>query len=157
MGKPKHSNDPRGEQKGAQTHDEGQYGPKAYQAKWDEITDHSGSRKTSERDQNDPAAGGRKVAGDAELHERIIANPEFNADGGHRLFENRKQHDEAEKNSEKNRRDIDMRRHGHDPAEFQGRGGHTAHPEGGDTDHSANIRSTGQGGGNRSDADRGNK
>ena len=39
MGKPKHSNDHRGEMKGAQQHDEGQYGPKAFQAKWAEITD----------------------------------------------------------------------------------------------------------------------
>jgi hypothetical protein len=149
MGKPKHSNDPRGEQKGAQTHDEGQYGPKAYQAKWDEITDHSGSRKTSERDQNDPAAGGQKVAGDAELHERIIANPEFNADGGHRLFENRKQHDEAEKNSEKNRRMIDVERHGHDASQFQIPGGRASHAAGPESDGGAIGGGKGGGGGGK--------
>jgi hypothetical protein len=136
MGKPKHSNDPRGEQKGAQQHDEGQYGPKAYEAKWAEITDHSGARKESQRDAGDPAAGGRKDEGEAALHERIIANPDFNADGRHRLFENRKQHDEAEKNSEKNRRMIDVERHGHDADDFQipgGRSSHAAspHPEDG--------------------------
>ena len=123
MGKPKHSNDPRGEQKGAQQHDEGQYGPKAFEAKRAEITDHSGARKESERAANDPGAGGRKADGEAALHERIIANPEFNADGRHRLFENRKQHDEAEKNSEKNRRIIDVERHGHDKSQFQIPGG----------------------------------
>ena len=127
MGKPKHSNDPRGEQKGAQQHDEGQYGPKAFEAKWAEITDHSGARKESERAANDPGAGGRKEDGEAELHERIIANPEFNADGRHRLFENRKQHDEAEKNSEKNRRMIDVERHGHDAGDFQIPGGRASH------------------------------
>ncbi|WP_284349774.1 hypothetical protein [Roseisolibacter agri] len=158
MGKPKHSNDTRGEQKGAQQHAEGQQGPKAREAFLDGISDHSRRDDGAERANDDPRAGGAGGRGsDAEDHERRIANPDLNRDGGHRLFENRTQHDEAEKNSEKNRRDIDMRRHGHDPDEFQGRGGHTAHPAGGDTDHRANIRSTGQGGGNRSDADRGNK
>lgn len=159
MGKPKHSNDTRGEQKGAQQHAEGQQGPKAREAFLDGISDHSRRDDRTERANEDPRAGGNasgNAGSDADDHERRIANPDLNRDGGHRLFENRTQHDEAEKNSEKNRRDIDMRRHGHDPAEFQGRGGHTAHPEGGDTDHSANIRSVGQGGGNRSDRDRGN-
>jgi hypothetical protein len=128
MGKPKHSDDARGEQKGAQQHDEGQYGPKAYEAKWAEITDHTGARKESERAEGDPAAGGGKVEGEAALHERIIANPELNADGRHRLFESRKQHDEAEKNSEKNRRMIDVERHGHDADDFQIPGGRASHP-----------------------------
>ena len=146
MGKPKHSDDPRGEQKGAQQHDEGQYGPKAFEAKWAEITDHSGARKESERDAGDPAAGGRKVEGEAELHERIIANPEFNADGGHRLFENRKQHDEAEKNSEKNRRMIDVERHGHDADDFQIPGGRSSHAASPHPDDGGAIGG-GQGGG----------
>ena len=155
MGKPKHSNDPRGEQKGAVERDEQLHGDKAYQTRKDEISDHhqerGGLAGKSERAQHDPRADGS----DADDHERMIANPAANTDGGHRLFENRIQHDEAEKNSEKNRRDIDMKRHGHDHEEFQGRGGHagSVHHE----DHSANIKSTGQGGGNRSDADRGGK
>ncbi len=150
MGKPKHSNDPRGEQKGAQTHDEGQYGPKAYQAKWDEITDHSGARRSSERAENDPAAGGRHDEGRAEQHERIMANPEFNADGRRRLFENRKQHDEAEKNSEKNRRVIDVERHGHDAGQFQIPGGRASHAASPNAEPEAPIiRSGGQGGSNR--------
>lgn len=143
MGKPKHSDDPRGEQKGAQQHAEGQYGPKAYEAKWAEITDHSGSRKESERAANDPRGGGD---GDAALHERIIANPEFNADGRHRLFENRKQHDEAEKNSEKNRRMIDVERHGHDPDDFQIPGGRSSHAASPHPDDGGAIGG-GQGGG----------
>ena len=155
MGKPKHSNDTRGDQKGAQPHAEGQQGPKAREAFLAGISDHSRRDEGSDRGSEDPRASGG-AGSDAADHERRIENPDLNRDGGHRLFENRTQHDEAEKNSEKNRRDIDMKRHGHDPAEFQGRGGHTAHPEGGNTDHSANIRSVGQGGGNRSDRDRGN-
>jgi hypothetical protein len=150
MGKPKHSDDPRGEQKGAQQHDEGQYGPKAYEAKWAEITDHSGARKESERAAGDPARGGNKVEGDAELHERIMANPDFNADGGHRLFENRKQHDEAEKNSEKNRRIIDVERHGHDADQFQLPGGRSRHAASQNGEPEAPIiRSGGQGGSNK--------
>ena len=135
MGKPKHSNDRRGEQKGAQQHDEGQYGPKAFEAKRAEIADHSGSRGQSERAENDPRAADGSDAAD---HERRIANPEFEADGRHRLFENRKQHDEAERGSERNRRDIDIERHGHDPRSFQGH-----EKERGDV----SIRSSGKGGG----------
>lgn len=135
MGKPKHSDDPRGEQKGAQDHDEGQYGPKAFGAKRNEINDHSRSRRTGERELTDP---NRENAGqsEAELHEAKIRDPEFNADGDHRLFENRKQHDEAERDSERNRRDRDMERHGHDREAFQGH----EHGEG------VTIRQSGKGG-----------
>ena len=44
-------------------------------------------------------------------------------DGRHRLFEERQQHDEADKNSEKNRLERDIREHGHDREDFQVRGG----------------------------------
>jgi hypothetical protein len=150
MGKPKHSDDTRGEQKGAQRHAEGQHGPKAREAFLAGISDHSRKEDDTGRDANDPRADGS----DADDHERRIANPALERDGGHRLFENRTQHDEAEKNSEKNRREIDMRRHSHDSDEFQGRDGFTAHPKAGDQKHSANIRGVGQGGGNRSEEDR---
>lgn len=133
MGKPKHSNDRRGEQKGAQQHDEGQYGPKAFEAKFAEISDHS--RRDAERADADPGA---RAGGEAELHERMIANPEFEADGRHRLFENRKQHDEAERGSERNRRDRDLERHDHDRTRFQGH-----ERERGDV----TIRQSGKGGG----------
>lgn len=153
MGKPKHSDDPRGEQKGAVARDVHDHGDKAYQARKAEISDHGqergGQHGKSERAAHDPRADGS----DADDHERLIANPGPNNDGGHRLFENRTQHDEAEKNSEKNRRDIDMQRHDHDHEEFQGRGGHAGSPHA--PDHSASVKSTGQGGGNRSDEDRG--
>lgn len=156
MGKPKHSDDSRGEQQGAQTHGEGQHGPKAYEARKREISDNDqqrgGHEGHSERAQHDP----RSASGsDADLHERKIAAPDAERDGGHRLFENRTQHDEAEKNSEKNRRDIDMRRHDHDPEQFQGRGGHAGHPATTPDHASATVKSTGQGGGNRAPADHG--
>ena len=143
MGKPKHSNDPRGEQKGAQQHDEGQYGPKALEAKRAEIAEHSASRRESGRAAHDP---GSRADGEAELHEHIIANPDFNADGRHRLFENRKQHDEAEKNSEKNRRMIDVERHDHDADDFQIPGGRSSHAASPHPDDGGAIGG-GQGGG----------
>ena len=152
MGKPKHSDDTRGEQKGAQQHAEGQQGPKAREAFLAGISDHSRNADDTGRDANDPRADGS----DADDHERRIANPGLERDGGHRLLENRTQHDEAEKNSEKNRRTIDRERHNHDREEFQGPGGFTAHPAAGDQHHSANVRQVGQGGGNRSAEDRGN-
>jgi len=142
MGKPKHSNDTRGDQKGAQQHEEGQYGPKALEAKRAEIADHS-ARRDAGRAGSDPNAGPR---GDADLHERLIDNPEFEADGRHRLFENRKQHDEAERGSERNRLDRDVERHDHDPVRFQGHGtnggGESESRRGDNT-----IRNAGKGGG----------
>jgi hypothetical protein len=65
-----------GRQKGAQSHAEGQHGAKAH-ARFIES-----------------------------LHESAPQAPEIgteSADGGHRLREDREQHDEADKNSEKNR------------------------------------------------------
>jgi hypothetical protein len=122
MGKPKHSNDRRGEQKGAQQHAEGQYGPKAYKAKFAEISSHDGSRRQSERAMTDPNRGGGRGDQQAALHEQEMSDPSMRG-GRHRLVESRKQHDEAEKNSEKNRRIIDVEAHGHDPDQFQMPGG----------------------------------
>ena len=87
---------------------------------------------------------------DAAQHERFIAHPGPNNDGGHRLFENRTQHDDAEQGSERNRRDLDQQRHHHAPDEFQGRDARD-----GGTGRHDNIKQTGRGGGNRSDEDRG--
>lgn len=157
MGKPKHSDDTRGEQKGAQAHGEGQHGPKAYEARKAEISDNGrergGELGKSERAQHDPRSAD---GSDAAMHERKIANPELERDGGHRLFENRLQHDHAEKHSEQTRLQIDVQRHGHDHDQFQIPGGHTGHPattpEHG---HGATIKSTGEGGGNRKPSDHG--
>ena len=150
MGKPKHSNDPRGEQKGAVERDVTDHGDKAYQARKDEISDghqeRGGAQGRSGRAAGDPHADRT----DADDHERLIANPGANNDGGHRLFENRTQHDNAEQGSERNRRDRDLQRHGHAADEFQGhdaREGGTGRPDA--------VKQTGRGGGNRSDEDRG--
>ncbi len=155
MGKPKHSNDPRGEQKGAQQHAEGQHGPKAYAARKDEINDHHRERGQSEdgvRAIHDP----RHADGsDADLHERKIENPALERDGRHPLWENRVQHDEADRAADKNRIAIDVARHGHDREAFQVRDGNESHPQY-PRDRHVQIKSTGDAGGNRSDADRGN-
>ena len=115
MGKPQEGN-----QKGAQRHAEGQRGEKAQAAFMDEITDHSRREdRGSKRDAHDPNLGGHGE-GERELHERLM---ERGGDGRHRLVEDRKQHDEAEKNSEKNRQNIDKERHGHDDMPRHGQGG----------------------------------
>ena len=154
MGKPKHSDDTRGEQKGAQEHGEGQHGPKAYEARKREISDNDqqrgGRQGQSERAQHDPRADGS----DADDHEAKIANPTGQRDGRHPLFENRLQHDEADPAADKNRLTIDVERHGHDRDEFQIPGGHAEHPAA-TYNHSTNVKSTGDAGGNRNDADRG--
>ena len=153
MGKPKHSDDHRGEQKGAQEHAEGQHGPKAHEARKSEISDQGqqrgGASGRSERAANDPHHAG---SSDADLHEKKIANPDSERDGGHRLFENRTQHDDAEKSSEHNRRDRDVQRHGHAADQFQG---HDA-PDGG-TGRPDTVKNTGKGGGNRSREGHGGK
>ena len=48
--------------------------------------------------------------------------------GEHRLFEDRQQHDEADKNSEKSRLSKDIDRHGHDREQYQVPGGTERHP-----------------------------
>ena len=66
-----------GRQKGPQKHAEGQHGKKAHSRFIETL--HEGRAPASE-----------ELAGDSKL-------------GGHRLREDREQHDEADKNSEKNR------------------------------------------------------
>ena len=98
----------KGNQKGAQEHAEGQHGDKTLSRLQDITNDEGRQRETrSQRAANDP---GRTADGEAEMHERMLHE---GGDGGHRLVEGRKQHDEAEKNSERNRQDIDRERHKH--------------------------------------------
>ncbi|GJG86640.1 hypothetical protein tb265_18210 [Gemmatimonadetes bacterium T265] len=150
MGKPKHSNDTRGEQQGAQTQAQGDHGAKTHSAIKAEINNDGRQIETrSQREANDPNRGGKGSGHDAELHNRMIANPSFENDGNHRLFENRTQHDEAEKDSEQNRRNQDVERHDHDRAAIQG---HDASERSG---HGATVKNTGEGGGNRAKADHG--
>lgn len=149
MGKPKHSNDTRGEQKGAQEHAEGLHGGTTRSAIKAQINNDGRRIEThSQREANDPNRGGKQAGHEAEMHERMIENPSLENDGGHRLFENRIQHDDAERHSEKTRREIDVERHDHDANTFQQPGGHTAHPAT-TPEHSVTIKSTGKGGGNR--------
>ena len=108
----------KGNQKGAQDHAEGQHGDKTLSRLQDITNDDGRQRETrSHRAENDP---GRVAGGEAGLHEEMLAH---GGDGGHRLVEGRKQHDEAEKNSEKNRQRIDEERHGHERLEPPGQGG----------------------------------
>lgn len=73
-----------GQQKGAQTHAEGEHGTKAH-ARFIESLHES-------REPPAPEVGTES------------------AEGGHRLREDREQHDEADKNSEKNRLNRDVKR-----------------------------------------------
>jgi hypothetical protein len=101
----KKQEDPRGKQKGAQQHAEGQHGEKAHAHLREEIQSE-----------------GRPERADVEQRDLARAD-EHPADGGHRLFEGRTQNDPADRAAERNRLDIDVERHGHDPAEHEPRGG----------------------------------
>ena len=83
-----------GGQQGPQGHAEGQHGKKAHQAFLQEL--HSG-KSGEERDEKESLSEPR--------------GSQDNPEGKHRIFEGRQQHDEADKNSEKNRlqREIDRR------------------------------------------------
>ena len=83
-----------GTQGGPQTHAEGQHGSKAHQAFLDQL--HSG-KSGGERDEKESLSEPR--------------GSQDNPEGKHRIFEGRQQHDEADKNSEKNRlqKEIDRR------------------------------------------------
>ena len=102
--------DPRGKQKGAQAHAEGQHGEKTHERFLEEIH-----------------ADGRPEREDVEQRDRERST-EHPRDGGHRLFEGRAQHDPADRAADQNRLDIDIDQHKHDRADFQERGGATSHP-----------------------------
>jgi hypothetical protein len=110
----KHRDDERGTQKGAVTHTEaGQHGDKA----------HEFIQTEQIRSSRAQSAKGEDAAGD----------PNHDDPGQQRLFENREQHDEAEKNSEATRLSKDVQRHGHDREQFDkilgGKERHPAMPE----------------------------
>ena len=108
----------KGNQKGAQDHAEGQHGKQTLSRLQDITNDEGRQRETrSQRAANDP---GRTPEGEAELHERMLHE---GGDGGHRLVEGRKQHDEADRNSARNRLEIDEKRHKHEPLEPPGSAG----------------------------------
>ncbi len=115
-------------QKGAQKHAEGGHG-----------------RKTHGKIQSDIKAGGRgetKARADRQdlstppknRGERLTnreAQTDHDDAGEHRLFEERQQHDDAEKKSEKTRLSRDVERHEHDREAFQIPGGAETHPRSG--------------------------
>ncbi len=88
-----------GSQKGAQQHAEGVQGPKTRAKKLEQL--QGGEAQPDGSDEGHP----------------------HDASGKSRLFEQRQQHDDAEKNSEKNRLDRDIREHGHNRDNFQVEGG----------------------------------
>ena len=96
-----------GRQKGAQRHAEGTQGRKT-KARQREILESG------------PAGPGKDPSRD----------PSHSDPGEHRLFEDRQQHDEAEKNSEKTRLARDIDRHDHDREDFQVPGRPERHPRG---------------------------
>ena len=106
----KKQDDPRGKQKGAQQHAEGQHGERTHERFLEEI-------QASDADDR----------GDVEQRDReqALQHP---ADGGHRLFEGRNQNDPAERASDKNRLSQDIDKHGHDRSNFQVPHGRTSHP-----------------------------
>jgi hypothetical protein len=89
----------RGRQQGPQDHAVGEHGP---------VTRLAIRLRVCSRGASDEAAERKHEHYDPE---RIRAHKK---EGGDRLFEHRKQHDEAEENSEKTRlaRDIDRHKHG---------------------------------------------
>ena len=107
----KKQDDPRGKQKGAQEHAEGQHGEKTHARFLEEVNSEGEGQRAAEQ------------RGFQEQTES--RHPQ---DGGHRLFEQREQRDEAERNSEKNRLDSDIDAHGHVRENFQVRGGAESHP-----------------------------
>lgn len=106
----KKHDDPRGKQKGAQQHAEGQHGERTHERFLEEIQ-ASSTETGGDGEQRDP--------------DRSEQHP---PDGTHRLFEGRDQSDPAERASEKNRLSMDIDAHGHDRSNFQVPHGRTSHP-----------------------------
>lgn len=80
--------------RGSQEHGEGQHGSKTHKAFVDQLHAGASDREREEKESLNEPRGSQD-------------NPE----GKHRIFEGREQHDEADKNSEKNRlvKEIDRR------------------------------------------------
>src|SRR5829696_5037623 len=96
-----------GNQKGAQVQAEGQHGEKTRSRLKEQINDEGARKETrSQREANDPNRHGKRTSEAAEPHEKELNFPEH--DGRHPLFEGRQQHDEADKNSDKNRLSRDI-------------------------------------------------
>lgn len=98
-------------------------------------TDESGSADSSasKREANDPNSAGKHAAKAAEPHNHDLEGGA--SDGKHRMMEGREQHDQGDKNSDKNRLIKDIQRHGHDKEQFQVPGGAENHPKSGESKH----------------------
>ena len=109
----------------------GKHGGQQHAADADESgsADHSASK----REANDPNSAGKHAAKAAEPHDHDLAGGAH--DGKHRMMEGREQHDEGDKNSDKNRLIKDIQRHGHDKEQFQVPGGAENHPKSGESKH----------------------
>ena len=147
MGKPKHSDDERGEQKGAQAHAEGQHGEQTL-SRLREMTNNDGAQEEtrSQRAANDPNRKGKRTEEGHSVHEDYLENGELARDGKHPLFEGRKQHDEADRKQAKNRLDKDVQDHHHDRERFQLEGGRENHPRLGGSNDGDTIKSPQSGG-----------
>jgi hypothetical protein len=88
-----------GHQKGPQQHAEGQHGEKTHSAFLEELHGRHGG---SEESEGQPQRENQPMSGEP-------------VEGNHRLFEDRQQHDEAEKNSEKIRLAREKERQGETP------------------------------------------
>lgn len=95
-----------GRQKGPQQHAEGAHGHKTHQRFIEQL--HEGAPREE------------KQPGHAKHREQDATHSKA---GKHRLFENRQQHSEPEKNSEKTRLSRDIDRHDHNRENFQVVGG----------------------------------
>ena len=122
MGKPKHSDDDRGQQKGAQAHAEGQHGA---------VT-----RSQLKQQINNNGASAAEQAAEAEADEAAQVRV-----GRHRIYEERSQHDEADQNAEKNRLQRDIDRYDLEREQFQVRGGRETHPKLPPDDNAGTVRS----------------
>lgn len=98
----------RGRQKGAVRHAEGDHGIRTHNRIIEQL--ESGPR------------------GDERPRADVAGDPLHRDEGKHRLFEARKQHDLASKNSEKTRLSRDIDRHGHNRENYQVQGGTDTHP-----------------------------
>jgi hypothetical protein len=126
--------------KGAQTHAEGQHGKKSLDKLQEQNASGGGDAETadhgaSKREANDPNSAGKLAAQAAQPHENELAHGAEGHSGKHRMVEGRQQHDEADKNQDKNRLIKDIQRHGHDKEQFQVPGGTENHPKSGESKH----------------------
>lgn len=88
--------DPRGKQKGAQQHAEGQHGARTHERMLEELQSAGAEERADEEQRN------------------RAQRDEHPQDGGHRLFEGREQIDPADRASGRNRLEKDIDAHGHD-------------------------------------------